>query len=245
MELPHKTDEGDDCMNAIGMLGGMGPESTSYTYMRMVRYCQERYRASLDSDFPPILIYSMPVPDVVDEGNDVLNLLDDGLARLKAAGASFSFIACNTMQVFVPSLRNKYDMLSLVEETVREANSKKYWGILATSTTVAGGAYQAALLSAGLEPIIPSALDQSQVTIAIREILRGRDFPSAKYTLLRVISSLADQGAEGVILGCTDLPIVVSQDDTRMKVLDTADIIAKAAVEKWRGLKIEQEKNTP
>jgi aspartate racemase len=226
-------------MKTIGMLGGMGPESTSYTYMRMIRYCQERYGARLDSDFPPIIMYSMPVPDVVEEGSDeaeILALLGEGIGRLDRAGASFSFIACNTMQGFVPALRKRFPMLSLVEETVAAARESglKRWGILGTEVTLRKGYYQAALKGAGFEPIAPERAGQREVTRAIREILAGDDMDSPRSRLLSVVRMLERQGAEGVILACTDLPIPLSGCDAGLPLLDTADISARAAVERWR-----------
>jgi aspartate racemase len=226
---------------AIGMLGGMGPESTSYTYMRMIRYCQERYGASLDSDFPQILIYSMPIPDVVEEGSidaQILSLLGQGIGKLDRAGASFSLIACNTMQGFIPDLRKRFDMLSLVEETAREAGSSnlKRLGILATEVTLRKGFYQQALSGAGVETILPDRKMQSEVTKAIRLILSGSGIAQARSALIRVADSFERQGADGVVLACTDLPIAFRGKDTSLAVLDTADICARAAVERYRGL---------
>ncbi|MEW6722000.1 MAG: amino acid racemase [Candidatus Micrarchaeota archaeon] len=226
-------------MSAIGILGGMGPESTAYTYMEMVRYCQRRFGAKLDSDFPPIIIYSMPVPDVVVEGSDdeeLLALLDNGIARLESAGASFSLIACNTMQGFVPALRKKYRMLSLVEETVAQARSGgiKRWGVLGTEVTLRKGYYQEALRQAGLEPVVPERPVQGEITLAIREILSGSGIESPKKRLLGAMEALGGLGAQGMVLACTDLPLAVSQQDASFALLDTAAISARAAVEKWK-----------
>ncbi len=223
----------------IGILGGMGPESTAYTYMRIVRCCQKEYGARLDSDFPPILVYSMPVPDVVEEGSDdgeVLALLDVGIGRLVAAGAEFSLIACNTMQGFVPELRKKYRMLSLVEETTAcaKASGIRNWGLLGTEVTLRKGYYQRALEDAGLGAIMPGRSGQEQVTRAIREILSGKGAGPPRSRLLGVVRSLAGEGAEGAILACTDLPIALAGAEAGLPLLDTADISARAAVERWR-----------
>jgi len=221
----------------IGMLGGMGPESTAYTYMRMVRYCQEKFKAKLDSDFPPIIVYSLPIPDVVEKGsNDIemLAILEKGVETLKTAGADFSFIACNTVQCFIPELRKKADMLSIVEETLKEAKktNSSQWGILATEVTISKGVYQEAFSGAGLSIIEPDTGNQAEVTKAIREILEGNKNDSARKRLLPVVSSLKKRGAEGIILACTDLPIVLSGEANGLKTIDTADIIAKAAIDR-------------
>jgi len=223
----------------IGMLGGMGPEATSYTYMRMVRYCQERYGAMLDSDFPPILVYSLPVPDVVDGIADdapVRKALVRGIDTLKGAGASFAFIACNSMQGFVPDLRERMQMISLVEETIREARASevKRWGMLATGTTIAGGLYQRALRESALESLVPSDAAQYQVTAAIRDILAGGRIAEARKRPDGAVSSLRAEGAEGLVLACTDLPIAFSEGRMGIPILDTADISARAAIERFR-----------
>jgi len=222
----------------IGVLGGMGPESTAYTYVRMIRYCQEKYGAVRDSDYPPILIYNMPILDVVgQEGSEkeLLPLLAQGILKLKGAGADFCIIPCNSVQKFVPKLREDATMLSIVEETLKEAKKSgiKKWALLGTNTTVKSRIYQEAFGKAGFGIVIPSDAGQAKVTGAIMAILSGKNFGKARETLLDVLGPLKSRGAEGAILACTDLPIVL-QDAEGMKLLDTADIIARAAVDYYR-----------
>jgi aspartate racemase len=228
----------------IGILGGMGPESTAYTYLRMIKYCQERYNAKLDSDFPPILIYSMPIPDVIEKGKiddiKLYPLLKSGIKRLTSAGADFCIIPCNSVQGFVPELRQEATIISLVEETVKEAKDSQVncWGILGTEVTLDKGYYQKAFNESGLE-VIESDMMQKEVTIVIREILAGKELDDARDRLLGVIENLRNRGAEGIILACTDLPIVLQEVDG-MKLLDNADLIAKAAIDYY--FKTQQEK---
>lgn len=222
----------------IGVLGGMGPESTAYTYMRMIRYCQEKYDAMRDSDYPPIFIYSMPTPDVVEKEwseRDLLPLLRQGILKLNSSGADFCIIPCNSVQKFVPKLRKSATILSIVEETLKEAKKNRIgkWGILATGTTIKSQVYQDAFGKAGIDVAIPSDAEQTKVNKAIMAILSGKNFGKARKMLLEVLGSLKRRGTGGAILACTDLPIVL-QDVEGMKLLDTADIIAKAAVDYYR-----------
>ena len=219
----------------IGILGGMGPESTAYTYMRMVRYCQKKYGAVRDSDYPPIIIYSMPVPDVVEKEpkrSALLPMLEDGISRLVRAGADFCIIPCNSMQRFVPSLRKNATVLSIVEETLEEARAAgiREWGLLGTGSTIRSGVYQKAFGNAGLETLEPNGEEQRKVTETIMGILGGKDCDGAKKILLSSVGALRRRGAGGVILACTDLPIVLQKADG-VTLLDTADIIARAAVD--------------
>lgn len=224
----------------IGVLGGMGPESTAYTYVRMIRYCQEKYGAVRDSDYPPILIYSLPIPDVMEqEGNEeeILPLLRQGILKLKDAGAEFCIVPCNSIQKFVPKLRENTAMLSIVEETLKEANNSsiKKWALLGTNATVKSRIYQEAFGKAGFDIITPSDAEQAKVTEAIMTILSGKNFDKARKILLDALGSLKSRGVGGAILACTDLPIVLQEADG-MKLLDTADIIARAAVDYyWTG----------
>nr|QNO54471.1 aspartate racemase [Methanosarcinales archaeon ANME-1 ERB7] len=184
----------------------------------------------------------MPIPDVIEGGSDddeIISLLDAGLRKLESSGADFSFIACNTMQGFLPALREKYDMLSIVEETLKEAGKSDVdcWGILATEVTISKGFYQQAFSKAGISTKVPDQENQRKVTAAIRGILAGRDMSSARDGLLEVVSALKDEGAGGIILACTDLPIVLSEDIIGLPALDTADVIARAAVDYYNELK--------
>ena len=222
-------------MKSIGILGGMGPEATAYIYMQMIRYCQEKYGAKLDQDFPPIVILSLPVPDVVELQNneqEVLAALVTGMDNLKKAGASFAFIACNSMEKFIPALRERIELLSIVEETVLEVKSQgfKKIGLLATETTLASGRYQTVFESSAIKLLISKK--QDVVTTAIREILEGKT-QEPKQKLLAVIKELENSGADSIILACTDLPVVLNQKDVSIKLLDTAAIIGKAAIKKY------------
>jgi len=222
----------------IGILGGMGPESTADTYKKMISYCQKKYGAQLDADFPPILIYSMPVPDVVekqDNDPEVLDALRSGIKKLSDAGADFSIIPCNSMQGFVPELRKDFTVLSIVEETLLEVKktSIKNWGILATEVTVGKGYFQKAFEEAGLVITEPDSKDQDLVTCAIRQILSGEK-ESPKKLIEQAVFSLKSKGADGVLLACTDLPLVVSDEVSGLAAIDTTDVIARAAIDYFK-----------
>jgi len=220
-------------MKTIGILGGMGPEATAYTYMEMIRYCQTKYMARLDSDFPAIVIYSLPLPDVVElKGMEekTLKALEFGVEKLKAAGASFAFLACNSVEKFIPELRKRMEILSIVEETLKEAKkfSLKRIGFLATETTIQSKCYQQKFKPEEIELILPE--EQQLITAAIREILEGKK-REPKEKILKAIKQFKE--VDAIALACTDLPVVINQEDSGLKILDTASIIAKAAIKKY------------
>ncbi|MFA5050451.1 MAG: amino acid racemase [Candidatus Micrarchaeia archaeon] len=222
-------------MSVIGIIGGMGPESTAYTYIKMIEYCQKRYNAKFDRDFPPIIIYSLPIEDIVEntENEDkILNTLCFGVNKIKTAGATFGFVACNSMQKFIPKLRQSMQMLSIIEEVnvkMQETKIKKV-GILGTKTTMDSQLYQKAFEKNGIETVEPR--EQEKITYAIMEILAGKkSWPEE--ILLGVVDELKKENIEGIILACTDLPIVLNQENCGIKIFDSAKIIAEASIDKY------------
>ncbi|MEK6981774.1 MAG: amino acid racemase [Candidatus Micrarchaeota archaeon] len=222
-------------MKKIGILGGMGPESTAHTYMKMIEYCQKEYGAKQDADFPPIVIYSCPIPDVVNINNkevELLENLESGIDLLKNAGCKFAIIPCNSVQSFLPVLSKKLPIISIVEETIEELTKLgiKKVGLLATQTTLSKRIYQQALEKQGIEMILPE--NQKEVTEVIRKILEGKK-EETKEKLYNIINNLKRKGAGAVILACTDLPLIVDKKDFDIAILDTVEILAKAAVKKY------------
>jgi aspartate racemase len=203
--------------------------------LEIIRFCQTEYGARKDSDFPSIVLYNLPAPDVVESNFnkfEVLDSLDFGISVLKRAGADFSFIACNSMDSFIPKLREKMDLLSLVEETVKEAKNKgfKTLGLLATETTIFSGRYQEYTKKFGMEILLPDR--QDQITIAIRGILTGeKQVPNS--ILSDVLRNLESKGADAAILGCTDLPLAINQSESNLPLLDSVGITSRAAVKKY------------
>ncbi len=222
-------------MKAIGIIGGMGPESTAYTYMKMIKYCQKKYKAKFDSDFPPIIIYSLPIEDVVEKRSNeakIIKRLEFGIEKIKIAGARFGFINCNSMQKFIPKLGKNMEMISIAKEVVAKIKKEKIKkvGILATKKTIEDEVYLKECKRYNIEVIKPKR--QEKITLAITKILEGKK-ALPKKILLRVIKDLRKEKIEGIILACTDLPIVLKEKDCKIKMFDSAKIIAEASIDRY------------
>ena len=222
-------------MKTIGILGGMGPEATADLYMSIIRKFQKNYGAKYDRDFPPFFIFSVPIPDVVEQieqREEIIRMLVDGVKQLESSGADFIAIACNTVQVFLPILRKSVSIpiLSIPEETVKTIQNKKYTkvGLLATETTVRGKLFEELCVKQNIELIVPE--DQARLTQIIMNILAGKNDESDKQQLLSIIASLQSSGAEAVILGCTDLPLILKQKDVDIELIDTTQVLASTSV---------------
>lgn len=218
----------------IGILGGMGPEATAQTYQEIIRIFQEEYGAKYDADFPEIIIVSKPIPDVVERVENeeqTLALLNEGIQQLATAGADFVIIACNTVQRFLPELRKNatIPILGIADEVAKQLQCKTV-GLLATDATINARIFEDALEPSGVTVIKPDKKEQSMVTNIILNIMNGKKTDADKAMLLMIVDSLKLSGAEAIILGCTDLPLLITQDDVSVPLIDTTKVNAEAAV---------------
>ncbi|MBI4163012.1 MAG: amino acid racemase [Candidatus Aenigmarchaeota archaeon] len=217
----------------IGILGGMGPESTAELYNRMIKLCQMDYGAKYDSDFPSIFILNLPLPDIVESVADtelVKASLKMGIEKLKQAGCDLIAVPCNTV-FFALDIDSK--ILNIIDETIYEVKRRKLKkvGLLSSITTSEKGLYEK--LEAA-EIVQPSKNELKQVNKIILKILAGFKTEEDKAFLKMVCTKMSKAGAEAIILGCTELPLIISQKDTEIELLDTLEILAQAIVSKAR-----------
>ncbi len=222
-------------MKKIGILGGMGPESTALFYQEIIRECQKQYGAKYDSDYPEIIIVSLPIPDIVESVNQrekIVEMLEYGIRKLENAGADFITVPCNTATVlFFNEMQaaSNLKMLNIIEETVKKA-AEKYSkvGLLATSATLESEAYEKEGKKSGIEIILPE--EQDEIDRIIMNILSGNLLKQDKEKIISLIIEMKAKGAQAIILGCTDIPVLIKRGDVEMPLLDTVQILAEATV---------------
>ena len=210
-------------MKSIGILGGMGPQATAELYMRIIRIFQDMYGAKYDDDFPEIFIYNLPLPDVVDnlqKEDLVKEMLVEGVKKLEKIGADFIAIPCNTVTKYLKEMEGSVSIpiINIVEETRKKIASFEKAGLLATKLTIRSNLYP--------RMIVPAEKVQNRITGIIMNILAGKLLDEDKKYLEREIGNLLEKGAERVVLGCTELPLLVKTKDT----IDTIQVLAEAIV---------------
>lgn len=217
----------------IGILGGMGPEATAELYLKIIRIFQG-LGAKYDDDFPEIIICSLPLPDVVknpSRKDGIRRMLVEGVVNLEKTGADFIAIPCNTVTFFIEDMRKAVSIpiINIVEETAQEIKRLKLFkvGLLATETAIGTGIFERALKSVDI--IKPTPTEQAKITEVIFNILEGKKQMQDKITLRKLIENFKAKGAEKIILGCTELPLLVGGSKD---VIDTLNILAKAAAER-------------
>lgn len=222
----------------IGILGGMGPMASANLYYKIIAAAQDKYQAEQDLDFPPMIIYSMPLFGFNETGfvdpDLVKNQLIEGVKKLEKAGSDFIIIACNTVHYFYDQMQKSINIpiLSVIDETVNFAKKEgfKKVGILSSESTWKLQIYQNKLAKSGIEALSVLEKQQKILNEAILNIMAGVHGKKDTRAINMIIESFIKQGAESVILGCTEIPMAIHQDDTEIPLLDSIQIIAEAAL---------------
>ena len=218
-------------MKTIGIVGGIGPEST-------IAY----YRLFVAAGHPPLLINSVEVRQMLDAMMQqdlplVTDYLVEAVAVLTKAGASVGLIAAATPHIVFDEVqrRSSLPLVSIVEATCAHVQSLglRRVGLLGTRYTMEGRFFPAAFEAAGIEMVMPAPDDLSYVHhIYVTELLKSQFLLETRRQLLQVIDRLIDQqGVEAVILGGTELPLVLTDaSHRRVPLLDTTRIHVDAAI---------------
>jgi len=227
-------------MQTIGLLGGMSWESTE-TYYREINEGIKARLGGLHS--ARICMYSVDFDEIEKlqtSGNwaETAVILSDAAKRIEAGGADFLVICTNTMHKVAPEIEAniKIPILHIADATANEiiAKGMSRVGLLGTRFTMGQNFYKGRLNGYfGIEVIVPETVDQEIVhNVIYNELCIGKSYEESRKEFVRIIESLAEQGAEGVILGCTEIALLVQQQHTTVPLFDTTKIHAKKAVEK-------------
>jgi aspartate racemase len=226
-------------MKTVGLLGGMSWEST-VGYYREINEGIKKARGGLHS--AKVAMYSVdfePLEKLQHEGDweSIATILAGAAQKVQSAGADFLLICTNTMHKVAPQIEMAIDIPLLhiadatAEALVREGVETV--GLLGTAFTMEQEFYKGRLHEKyGLDVRIPGDEDRKRVhDIIYQELCLGRIRAGARADFLRIIDEFADRGAQGVILGCTEIGMLVSPDDTRVRLFDSTKIHAAKAVE--------------
>lgn len=226
-------------MKTIGLLGGMSWESTA-GYYKAINEGVKNSLGGLHS--AKIAMYSVdfdPIEKLQHEGNweETAAILSNASKNIEAAGADFLLICTNTMHKVAPIIEKSINIpiLHIADATAEILLEKeiKTVGLLGTAFTMEQDFYKGRLEDKySLEVLIPNKKDRAIIhNVIYKELCLGLTNDDSKKEYLRIIKSLFDNGAQAVILGCTEIGMLVSQEDTEVILLDTTSIHAQKAVE--------------
>ena len=212
----------------LGVLGGMGPAATTDFLMKL----QAATPAARDADHVRVLMDLNPrVPDRMAEPEAATAELGRMAERLKAMGAEVLAMPCNTAHATADGIRAAgLPFVDMIAETTGEAlkGGARTVGVLATP----GGEalYRAALTAAGATTLLPEGEDRPALMALIQGVKAGRTGPDARAAMAALAAGLVARGAEAVIAGCTEVPLLLSAPDVAVPLADSAEVLARACV---------------
>jgi len=221
-------------MKKIGILGGMSYESTIRYYDSILQMYYDNYS---DYNYPEILIYSLNFQKVIDYelGNDTPKYIDylmSGINSLQNGGADFIIMAANSPHAVYDELTQKAEIpiLSIVQATAEKAFKMKLNKLLLIGIkfTMQSSFYQRIFENSNMRVITPADIEQDLIDkIIFEELVIGKFKNESKQKLLKIIHNYK---VDGVILGCTELPLILHKNDTSIKLLDTIEIHVEATL---------------
>jgi len=227
-------------MKTIGLIGGMSWES-SLEYYRILNELIKEKLGGLSS--AQCLLYSVDFKPIEhwmhrNQWDEIATQLTIIAQKLEQAGADFILICTNTMHKLVPSIQTHiqipiYHIADAAASKIKELGLKKV-GLLGTKFTMEEDFYRKRLLDKHqIETIIPNQEDRKEIDrIIFNELTLGKITKPAREIYKKIIVDLQKNGAEGVILGCTEIPLLIKPDDSPIPVFDTTQLHAEFAIEK-------------
>lgn len=225
-------------MKTIGLIGGMSYEST-IPYYKIINDEVNKALGGLHS--AKVVLYSVDFDEIEsrqrsNDWDECGQILKNAAISLEKAGADIILICTNTMHKVFQDVQAgvKVPVLHIAKATASkliESNVKKV-ALLGTIYTMTQDFYKSVLIESGLEVVIPDDIQMQEINrIIFEELCKGKIVESSREYFLKVIDSLKAKGAQAVILGCTEIGLLVTEDKSALKVFDTTVIHAKAAVE--------------
>jgi len=220
-----------------GVLGGMGPDATVDFMAKVIA----RTDASCDQDHVRMLVDHNPhVPNrqeaILTGGEDPGPALAVMAAGLEARGADFLVIPCNTAYVFEKAVlaATSIPLISIITESVEavraSAPAATSVGLLATDGCLQAGIYQAGIASAGMTAVFPTAKEVDEIMALINAVKAGRQNEQTAAAMSGLAAALVTRGADAIIAGCTEIPLVLDDGDVSVPLISSTDALAEKTV---------------
>lgn len=224
-------------MKTIGLLGGMSWESTQ-SYYRLINEGIKARLGGLHS--ARLILYSVDFAEIEQlqhqgDWEATAAILTSASRALEAAGADLLMIGTNTMHKVAPQIEQAISipLLHIADATagLLKQEGISTVGLLGTRFTMEQEFYRARLEQAGIRVIIPDEGDRHEIhRVIYEELCHGDIQPTSRDSYLTVVDTLSARGAQGIILGCTEIGLLIQQSDTPVPLYDTTEIHARAAV---------------
>ncbi len=228
-------------MKKIGIIGGIGPESTIEYYRMLIKLFREKFESD---HYPDILIQSIDMSQMLDyvfknELDELVKFLRSKVEILEQSGVDYVALASNTPHLVFDQLADAVNtrMISIVEETCKSISKSglKKVGLLGTKSTMSKGFYQSVAHKYGIEMLIPNKEDQNYIHEKyMGELVFNQINPETKIRLIDIVQNLQNKKQiQGIVLGGTELPLILHPEDfEKLRVFNTTEIHVNAILEK-------------
>lgn len=218
-------------MKPIGILGGMGPEASADVYLKIIRRSYKHAAENMDA-YPHILINNIPTPNIFQRFNRETGLyLGEQAHILEAAGALAIGVACNSAHYFWADMRAALSghicLVDMIAEVAKRAAARNFRQIGILSSSMSRPLYEKAAAHHERTVCELAPDEQEQVNSIIARILAGKRTPELTAELKTLADGQTARGAECVILGCTDLPVILGPDDVDYPLITSNDVLAE------------------
>ena len=225
-------------MKMVGIVGGLGTETSCTFCLNVNRKVHQERQVQ-----PNLLMDNVPMPLLTLEAlargeptEEVKKLLIDSIDRLNLTKPSFIVIPCNTVHIFIDELRkqSRAPILSIIEETVQECKRRSFEkiGVLCSSTTAKFGLYTRELRAAGISAIEPDEEEQQFISECILRIIDFRQTEEDQKRMTEIITHLQNKGAQAIILGCSDLFLLIHQVNSPLPLINSTEVFERSVVER-------------
>lgn len=226
--------------NPIMIISGMGPQASIEIYEMLIKKSVSLYGAKNNEDFPSIVIQSLSVPDFIQSRKRqgiAIKIIKQAMWDAENFDPAAVGMACNTAHLFESKIREGTDlpfvsMIRIVAESVSSQGFRKV-ELIASPTTVKTKLYKDALASKGIECIVPYKAELIQAEAVIRTVIAGSAGIEQSSKLKIIATELIERGAEAVVLGCTELPLVFPKNKFIYPTFDCLDLLADKLLETY------------
>lgn len=225
-------------MKTIGLIGGMTPQSTILYYQLLNSFAANKYG---EKHSCKVIIHSVDFGELSNlQTEGKWDVLDEMMAKagksLLDAGAECILITANTMHLCIKAVENVVNIpvIHIAESTAKSIKDRSLnkVALLGTKYTMEKTFYTEVLNAHGIDVLIPKEKDRNEIhRIIYSELAKLILLPESKEIYLNIIQQLIKDGAEGIILGCTEIPLLINQDDVSVPVFDTTKIHASTGFE--------------
>lgn len=223
----------------IAIIGGMGPEASAYLYTTLINNSVKHFHAVNNEDFPQIILYSVPVPDFISTSikeQEAVTILKQKVLDINKLNVLCGALACNTAHKVLSDLQSVADFpfISMVDEVVTVVKNDNIGkiGLLGTPSTLRSLIYQDTFKKKGIESLVPDESNFSDIEKTIRNVISESTTKEDRQVLKEIADSLKKKGAEAIVLGCTELPLVFPHRYS-LPVYNSVEILSLALLRQY------------